>query len=81
MVQSAQDDHKLSDGSHGPRRSVSADEATQQPSQNAHGHHDEWRRRHTNAHSECGRHTDDWLFGGFSIKESLKKWFFPRHKP
>jgi hypothetical protein len=32
-------------------------------------HHDS---AHVNAHSECGRHGDDWLFGGASVTESVK---------
>jgi len=26
-----------------------------------------------NVHTECGRHSDDWLFGGFSVSEAVKK--------
>lgn len=36
------------------------------------------KRRHSsearmNVHTECGRHSDDWLFGGFSVSEAVKK--------
>jgi len=31
------------------------------------------RPAHQNVHTECGRHSDDWLFGGFSITGSIKK--------
>ncbi|KAN0119894.1 hypothetical protein V8E51_002102 [Hyaloscypha variabilis] len=36
------------------------------------------KRRHSheskiNNYTECGRHGDDWLFGGFSVSESVKK--------
>ncbi|KAH8776052.1 hypothetical protein F5882DRAFT_161213 [Hyaloscypha sp. PMI_1271] len=27
---------------------------------------------HTNVHTECGRHSDEWLFGGLSLAEVLK---------
>lgn len=27
---------------------------------------------HLNAHSECGRHGDDWLFGGASLGDGVK---------
>ncbi|CZR50415.1 uncharacterized protein PAC_00287 [Phialocephala subalpina] len=27
---------------------------------------------HMNAHSECGRHGDDWLFGGMSVGDGVK---------
>jgi hypothetical protein len=35
-------------------------------------------RRHSheskiNGYTECGRHGDDWLFGGFSVSDSVKK--------
>jgi hypothetical protein len=28
---------------------------------------------HVNVHTECGRHGDDWLFNGFSVKENMEK--------
>jgi len=28
---------------------------------------------HTNVYTECGRHSDDWLFGGFSVSGVVKK--------
>ncbi|KAF7880745.1 uncharacterized protein EAF01_011910 [Botrytis porri] len=28
---------------------------------------------HANVYTECGRHSDDWLFGGFSITDAVKK--------
>ena len=36
------------------------------------------KRRHSheskiNGYTECGRHGDDWLFGGFSVSDSVKK--------
>jgi len=36
------------------------------------------KRRHSheprlNVHTECGRHSDDWLFGGFSVAETMKR--------
>jgi len=36
------------------------------------------KRRHSheskiNNYTECGRHGDDWLFGGFSVSDSVKK--------
>jgi len=31
--------------------------------------------RHRNVHTECGRHTNDWLFGGFSIRETMMRIF------
>lgn len=36
------------------------------------------KRRHSsetrmNVHTECGRHSDDWLFGGFSVSGAVKK--------
>jgi len=39
---------------------------------------DKARRRHSsepkiNGYTECGRHGDDWLFGGFSVSDSVKK--------
>jgi hypothetical protein len=35
---------------------------------------DKARRRHSsNNYTECGRHGDDWLFGGFSVSDSVKK--------
>lgn len=36
-------------------------------------------RRHSshdakvNVYTECGRHSDDWLFGGFSVAGAVKK--------
>jgi len=30
---------------------------------------------HINRHTECGRHGDDWLFGGFSVVELVKRIF------
>jgi hypothetical protein len=27
---------------------------------------------HTNAHTECGRHSNDWLFGGISVTQTVK---------
>jgi len=30
---------------------------------------------HTNVYTECGRHSDDWLFGGFSVVETVKRMF------
>lgn len=39
---------------------------------------DKTKRRHShepkvNVHTECGRHSDDWLFGGFSVSKTVKK--------
>ncbi|KAH8597916.1 hypothetical protein B0O99DRAFT_592461 [Bisporella sp. PMI_857] len=39
---------------------------------------DGMKRRHSsearmNVHTECGRHSDDWLFGGFSVTGAVKK--------
>jgi hypothetical protein len=28
---------------------------------------------HKNVYTECGRHSDDWLFGGFSVAGVAKK--------
>lgn len=28
---------------------------------------------HTNVYTECGRHSDDWLFGGISVMEAMKR--------
>ncbi|ESZ90113.1 hypothetical protein SBOR_9506 [Sclerotinia borealis F-4128] len=28
---------------------------------------------HANVYTECGRHSDDWLFGGFSVSGAMKK--------
>jgi len=38
------------------------------------------KRRHSheprmNVHTECGRHSDDWLFGGFSVAGVVKKFW------
>jgi hypothetical protein len=33
---------------------------------------------HINRHTECGRHGDDWLFGGFSVVELVKRIFKKR---
>jgi hypothetical protein len=30
---------------------------------------------HINIYTECGRHGDDWLFGGFSVIEAVKRIF------
>lgn len=30
---------------------------------------------HINIYTECGRHSDDWLFGGFSMIEAVKRMF------
>lgn len=30
-------------------------------------------RENRNVHTECGRHSNDWLFGGFSVTGSIKK--------
>jgi hypothetical protein len=30
---------------------------------------------HTNVYTECGRHCDDWLFGGFSVTKTVKRMF------
>ncbi len=35
-----------------------------------HSHHG-----HINGYTECGRHGDDWLFGGFSVIQTLKEIF------
>lgn len=32
-----------------------------------------------NVHTECGRHSDDWLFGGFSMANVVKM-FWPSGK-
>jgi hypothetical protein len=29
--------------------------------------------RRVNVHTDCGRHTDDWLFGSFSLVDFLKR--------
>lgn len=35
---------------------------------------DKSRRRHSsNTYTECGRHSGEWLFGGFSVSDSVKK--------
>jgi len=39
---------------------------------------DKIKRRHShepkiNVYTECGRHSDDWLFGGFSVSDSFRK--------
>lgn len=36
------------------------------------------KRRHSNegkvnVHTECGRHSDEWLFGGFSVAGAVRK--------
>jgi hypothetical protein len=34
------------------------------------------RHRHepkVNLYTECGRHSDEWLFGGFSVSEAVRK--------
>ena len=41
-------------------------------------HKDPMKRRHTvdprvNIHTECGRHGDDWLFGGWNLGDTVKK--------
>jgi len=36
-----------------------------------HSHHG-----HTNIHTGCGRHGDDWLFGGLSLVEVVRKMFW-----
>jgi hypothetical protein len=28
---------------------------------------------HTNLYTNCGRHSDDWLFGGFSLSRAVKR--------
>ncbi|KAF8860893.1 hypothetical protein BDZ45DRAFT_292243 [Acephala macrosclerotiorum] len=30
---------------------------------------------HINVHTECGRHSDDWLFGGLSLSD-IARWLF-----
>ncbi|KAF7854618.1 hypothetical protein EAF04_010426 [Stromatinia cepivora] len=42
------------------------------------GKKDGVKRRHSaneraNVYTECGRHSDDWLFGGFSVSGAVKK--------
>lgn len=39
---------------------------------------DTMKRRNTadprmNVHTECGRHSDDWLFGGWNVADTVKK--------
>ena len=38
-------------------------------------HSDHWNQRHKNAHSECGRHGNDWLLRGFSVTETFRRVF------
>jgi hypothetical protein len=33
--------------------------------------------QHTNVHTVCGRHGDEWLFNGFSVTEAVKKMWEP----
>lgn len=35
----------------------------------------EWHshKRNFNVYTECGRHSNEWLFGGFSLRKTAKK--------
>jgi hypothetical protein len=35
---------------------------------------------HNNIYTECGRHGDDWLFGGFSVTGAVKQMFEKRSR-
>jgi hypothetical protein len=46
----------------------------------------EGKRRHSNegkinVHTECGRHSDEWLFGGFSVAGAVRKMLGDGKKP
>jgi hypothetical protein len=30
-------------------------------------------KENVNVYTECGRHSNDWLFGGFSVSDTVKK--------
>jgi hypothetical protein len=50
------------------------DKGDKSPSSSRSDKGDNARRRHSsNNYTECGRHGDDWLFGGFSVSDSVKK--------
>jgi hypothetical protein len=51
--------------------STVAEEGGRGPLANKHSHHG----HHANIHTECGRHGDDWLFGGFSVIDTVKRLF------
>jgi hypothetical protein len=42
-------------------------------------HHLHHRETHKNANTDCGRHGDDWLFGGYQIRDAWN-WVFPPSK-
>ena len=43
------------------------------------GANEKLKRRHShdpnkvNRYTECGRHSDEWLFGGFSVSDAVRK--------
>jgi len=54
------------------------------PTTPAGGKKDMVKRRHSheprmNVYTECGRHSDDWLFGGFSVAGVVKKFWEKRN--
>jgi len=81
--------NRLSAEGRATTRSPSPASATAGATSKRHSHHslrpqppfhdEHWCRKHANAHSECGRHGDDWLFGGFSVTETLRWLFGRRH--
>ena len=45
-----------------------------------HAKHHHYHETHVNVHTECGRHGDDWLFGGWSMGGVVKRVFSGERK-
>jgi hypothetical protein len=59
-------------------RFLKSSKGDKSPSSSRSDKRDKAKRRHSheskiNGYTECGRHGDDWLFGGFSVSDSVKK--------
>jgi len=48
--------------------STTAEQLKKEKARRRHSH-----ENHVNVYTECGRHSDDWLFGGFSVGNAVKK--------
>lgn len=59
---------------HNGRDSVSSDPlaSTSKPERDEDGRTLKKAHHHTNVYTECGRHSNDWLFGGISVTQTVK---------
>jgi ABC-type nickel/cobalt efflux system permease component RcnA len=63
------------------KTSTAADGDGAGQAQHEHEHHYQYahQEEHQNANTECGRHGDEWLFGGHQIRD-VWNWMFPPKK-